>query len=580
MKGRLIATAACLVAGLLVPAAASPAGAQVTRCDQLSDDQSRVNAPRRYGFLPDRVVSLGSDVDGAAIQIGVVRPRVPAGRRVPVILTASPYLHALQTVDLRKCASFLVDNFVPQGYAVALLPVRGTGDSGGCFDLFGSRERADIDQAVRWLGTQPWSNGSVGMIGKSYDGGTAWEGAASGNPHLKTIVPISGVPDVFDLLFGSGTPDWRGPGILGGVYFAENLGFIDGRAPERNLETTACPEHAVAELASVYSSLTGDLDPFGYWADRRYTDDILARYRGSVFWVHGLQDWNVNPGSQFPLVSDLRRRGVPVKALLGQWGHSHPDEVEPPSRRPDYADILLRWFDRWLKGVRGPTGPAAQVEDDAGSWRNVSAWPAPGRRATYRLSASGELTAKGAAAGTAVLAPDPVHVQDPAAAQGAGIGSVPALDAVRGVCEQPVCAAFRSKPFTAPYRLSGLPRVQLSATPLGAGGTVSVFLFAEGRNGLRRVGWGQVDLRFPRGRGASQAVQPGEPLTLDFVLQPMESVLPKGERLVMMVSMGNTYNRLPSAPTGPVMLQLGTKAGGLTVTEAAPDSSQFFKPPR
>jgi predicted acyl esterase len=179
-----------------------------------------------------------------------------------------------------------------------------------------------------------------------------------------------------------------------------------------------------------------------------------------------------------------------------------------------------------------------------------------------------------------VLALDPVHVQDPAAAQGAGIGGVPAVDAIRDVCLQPVCAAFTSKPFTAPYRLSGLPRVRLSATPLGAGGTVSVFLFAEGRNGLRRAGWGQVDLRFPKGRGTSQAVQPGKPLALDFVLQPMESVLRRGERLVMMVSMGNTYNRLPSAATGPVILQLGTKGGGLTVTEASPDSSQFFKPPR
>ena len=44
-----------------------------------------------------------------------------------------------------------------------------------------------------WLGTQPWSNGKVGMIGKSYDGSTPWQAATFGNPHLATIVPMSGL---------------------------------------------------------------------------------------------------------------------------------------------------------------------------------------------------------------------------------------------------------------------------------------------------------------------------------------------------------------------------------------------------
>ncbi|MGH2759688.1 MAG: CocE/NonD family hydrolase, partial [Actinomycetota bacterium] len=342
-----------LVASTLIAAHLSPSPAEaqvVTRCDQLGSDRSTVTAKRRYGFGRSEVVSFPSDRDGANIQIGLVRPRVARGQRVPVIVQASPYFHALQTVDLRKCAPFLVENYVPQGYAIALIPVRGTGDSGGCFELFGPGERADLDQAVRWLGSRTWSNGSVGMIGKSYDGSTPWMVAAAGNPYLKTIVPVSGVPDVFDLLFGAGTPDFRGPGVLSGAYFTENLLFIDGRAPTRNVETIACPEHAIAEAASVHSFITGEMDPFAYWQARRYTDDIRRRYRGSVFLVQGLQDWNVNPGAQFPLITDLRRRGVPTKMMLGQWGHSYPDEVSPPSEREDFADILLRWFDRWLKG--------------------------------------------------------------------------------------------------------------------------------------------------------------------------------------------------------------------------------------
>ena len=42
---------------------------------------------------------------------------------------------------------------------------------------------------MEWLGTQPWSNGRVGMIGGSYDGTTANMVAADNAPHLATIVP-------------------------------------------------------------------------------------------------------------------------------------------------------------------------------------------------------------------------------------------------------------------------------------------------------------------------------------------------------------------------------------------------------
>ena len=38
----------------------------------------------------------------------------------------------------------------------------------------GHDEQAGIKAAVDWLGTQSWSNGKVGAIGKSYDGSTPW----------------------------------------------------------------------------------------------------------------------------------------------------------------------------------------------------------------------------------------------------------------------------------------------------------------------------------------------------------------------------------------------------------------------
>ena len=39
-------------------------------------------------------------------------------------------------------------------------------------DLMGNAEQLGNDAAVRWLAEQEWSNGAVGMIGKSYYDGS------------------------------------------------------------------------------------------------------------------------------------------------------------------------------------------------------------------------------------------------------------------------------------------------------------------------------------------------------------------------------------------------------------------------
>ena len=72
----------------------------------------------------------------------------------------------------------------------------------------GNAEQLGNDAAVRWLAEQNWSNGNVGLIGKSYDGSTPWQAAMFGNEHdyLKTIVPISGLIGVKELMWKTVAP--------------------------------------------------------------------------------------------------------------------------------------------------------------------------------------------------------------------------------------------------------------------------------------------------------------------------------------------------------------------------------------
>jgi len=85
----------------------------------------------------------------------------------------------------------------------------------------------------------------------------------------------------------------------------------------------------------------------------------LEHYNGSVYYIHGLQDWNVDPHMAFDQFDRLKRSEIETKGLFGQWDHAYPDrrsnhedqqsgfgeEAFPATVRHDWAQDLLEWFD-------------------------------------------------------------------------------------------------------------------------------------------------------------------------------------------------------------------------------------------
>ena len=60
-------------------------------------------------------------------------------------------------------------------YVTIHASLRGTGCSGGAFDLFSARSAQDGHDIIDgWIANQPWSNGDVGIIGHSYPGLTGF----------------------------------------------------------------------------------------------------------------------------------------------------------------------------------------------------------------------------------------------------------------------------------------------------------------------------------------------------------------------------------------------------------------------
>jgi predicted acyl esterase len=99
------------------------------------------------------------------------------------------------------------EKWVPHGYAVVRVDSRGAARSPGRIDCFNPQETQDFYECIEWAGTQPWSNGKVGLSGVSYYAVNQWQVAALAPPHLAAICPWEGAADWYrDANYHGGVP--------------------------------------------------------------------------------------------------------------------------------------------------------------------------------------------------------------------------------------------------------------------------------------------------------------------------------------------------------------------------------------
>ena len=138
------------------------------------------------------------------------------------------------------CSCESATDYATSGFVLAVVDVRGTGGSQGNLDqnYFSPREAKDGYDTVEFLGTQPWSNGKVGMSGGSYLGITQYLTAEQDPPHLAAIVPDEALADVYNDAAYPG-------GILSLSFDAQYLAVQGDRAvvPVGHL---ACPQQGSA----------------------------------------------------------------------------------------------------------------------------------------------------------------------------------------------------------------------------------------------------------------------------------------------------------------------------------------------
>ena len=144
--------------------------------------------------------------DGCSLAVDAYVPRAKTGvaqKTFPCIGFFTPYYRRFKlrpggSGEVNPNTGKFRDFFVPCGYAVVVVDVRGTGASFGTRDSFRSpREREDSREIADWIVAQPWSNGLIGATGISYVGAAADFLASTGHSAVKAIAPICSVWDTY-----------------------------------------------------------------------------------------------------------------------------------------------------------------------------------------------------------------------------------------------------------------------------------------------------------------------------------------------------------------------------------------------
>lgn len=278
--------------------------------------------------------------DGVEILIDLFRPE--GGGEVPGLIAWSPYgkhngIEMYQLfVDERgtrgggvrpewmsEYAGFEGPDpkqWCPDGYAIIKVDPRAMWWSGGeVARLLCEEEARDAYDLIEWAGTQPWSNGRVGMTGASYLAMIQWWAASLHPPHLAAINPCEGVTDVYrEFFFQGGIPDSQFPRIW----------------QTRRLQFSRAQVEAMADMMQAH--------PFddAYWASKRAE---LERIEVPAYVVASWSD------------QGLHTRGT----LIGyERISSQPKYLEVHGRKkweyyhqPSSVARQKLFFDRFLKGI-------------------------------------------------------------------------------------------------------------------------------------------------------------------------------------------------------------------------------------
>jgi uncharacterized protein len=315
--------------------------------------------------------------DGVRLSVDYYKP-IPQreGEKFPVVLEVLPY---------RKDDSFAMRDYPVYSYLArrgivgVRVDIRGTGSSDGRVSdrEYSDQELEDIREIIKQLAAFPWSNGNIGMQGKSWSAINAIITAMQRPRNLKALLVMHGSND----LYGNDIHDWDG-GLHIDMFSLEiDTENMMPQSPDYPIdENYFHSRFNVKPWIFLYLHHQRDGD---FWRKNRSLFTDYNSINIPIYAIAGLLD-----GYRDTVPEMLMNMTVPMKAEMGPWNHAFPHNGVPGPNY-EWRQNAVRWWQHWLNGketgimreplnvifLRGYVAPDTRLRVTPGSFVSVNRIP-------------------------------------------------------------------------------------------------------------------------------------------------------------------------------------------------------------
>jgi putative CocE/NonD family hydrolase len=363
---------------------------------------------------PATVANRNADVavpmrDGVVLRANLLLPSTQG--KFPALIYRTPYG---KHFALKEYTTF--EKAVARGYAVVVQDVRGRYASDGEFVAYQNEGRDGFD-TIEWTAKQPWCDGNVGTFGLSYPGAVQWLAAVENPPHLKAMAPAMTFSTPRNFFYSGGVLDgswleWIWVNIAPDLRKRKNLAgprtyeeATESWKREHQRMEAFLPLRDLPDLKDVapfyYEWLAHPAaDPWWDWAELR---GKYGKVHAAVLNLSGWYDEAYGPdGATTNFNGLLKERGekdARTRTVIGPWTHGGQEKTRSgerefgPSAAIDYDELILRWMDRYVRGIQNGVDrekPVRLFVMGKNVWRDEDAWPLAraGMRTYYLRSES------------------------------------------------------------------------------------------------------------------------------------------------------------------------------------------------
>ena len=508
--------------------------------------------------------------DGARLAARIWLPIDAEQKPVPAILEYIPYRKNDGTAQRDAIRNPYIAG---HGYACVRVDMRGSGDSDGIlYDEYLLQEQDDALEVLRWISEQPWCDGNIGIIGKSWGGFNGLQIAARRPPELKAIISVCSTDDRY-----ADDVHYMGGCLLGQemLSWASTMLAYNARPPD--------PKYVGARWREMWLERLEKTPPF--------IEEWLSHQTRDAFWKHGSVCENLadiecavyavggwNDGYSNAVLRLLEGLPGPCKGLIGPWSHQYPESADMPGPAIGFHQECLRWWDFWLKGI--DTGimdepalrmwmmesidPNVSLQMWPGRWVAEAAWPTA-RIGPQRYTLSGTK-----------LAPDSTEIE--------AISDAKTLIEIVGVqsngldagdwCsfgmagqlpgdqrrDDSLSCCFTSEPLTQPLEIVGFPVVNLRLSADVPNALLIARLCDVAPGGASTlITRGMLNLTHRNGHETPEPLVVGEQYAVSLRLNAIAYVLPVGHRLRLALSPTYWPHAWPSPQAATLTLALGAE---------------------